>query len=116
VEQSIHVYDSYLFLLREKSRIEHFLNEPNYTREQFLAEIQKYENTIISIRETMPFEIRMNMFLIDCAELNDKLCEECEDLIKTIIEKTAYYTFQDRSNNIISNFKQIQEGFSTKAE
>ena len=41
----------------------------------------------------MPFEIRMNMFLIDCADLNDKLCEECEDLIKTIIEKTQYYTF-----------------------
>jgi hypothetical protein len=39
-----------------------------------LAEIQKYENTIKLIRDNMPFEIRMNMFLIDCADLNNKLC------------------------------------------
>lgn len=105
MEQAIHVYDQYLFLLKDKQRIEHFLDQPNYTREQFNAEILKYENTIKQIRETMPFEIRMNMFLIDCADLNDKLCDECEELIKIILDKTCYYTFQERSNNIISNFK-----------
>mmetsp|Transcript_44079 Transcript_44079/g.42726 ORF Transcript_44079/g.42726 Transcript_44079/m.42726 type:complete len:120 (+) Transcript_44079:709-1068(+) len=69
-----------------------------------------------SIRENMPYEIRMNMFLIDCVDLNEKLVEECEDLIKAIVEKTSYYTFQERANNIITNFKQIQEGFASKAE
>ena len=53
----------------------------------------------------MPFEIRMNMFLVDCAELNNKLCQECEELIEKIIEKTVGYTFTDRSNNIIASFK-----------
>jgi hypothetical protein len=53
----------------------------------------------------MPFEIRMNMFLVDCSELNTKLCEECEMLIERIIEKTAEYTFSNKSNGIIHNFK-----------
>jgi len=116
VEQAIHVYDDYLFLLKEKPRIEQFLAEPNYSREQFKAEIKKFEDTMNSIRENMPYEIRMNMFLIDCVDLNEKLVEECEDLIKAIVEKTSYYTFQERANNIITNFKQIQEGFASKAE
>ena len=85
VEEALRVYDDYLFILKEKARIEHFLNEGPYKRETFIAEIQKYEKTIRMIRETMPFEIRMNMFLIDCADLNNKLCLECEELIDKIL-------------------------------
>jgi hypothetical protein len=29
----------------------------------------------------MPLEIRMNMFLIDCGDLNNKLCDICDQLI-----------------------------------
>lgn len=116
MEQALHIYDNYLFILREKTRIEAFLNDNNYTREQFAQEIQKFESTIKSIRENMPFEIRMNMFLVDCGELNNKLCQECEELIEKIVDRTAVYTFQERSNRIISDFKSIQDSFSVKAE
>jgi len=29
----------------------------------------------------MPFEIRMNMFLIKCSDINNQLCDKCEELI-----------------------------------
>lgn len=84
-EQALHVYDEYLFIFKEKSKVEQFLAEPNHTREDFEAEIRKYEATISRIREEMPYEIRMNMFLIDCVDLNNKLVTECELLISRIL-------------------------------
>lgn len=68
-EMALRVYDEYLFLLKERPRIEKFCSEV-HTREEYMAEIKKYEDTIRSIRKKMPFEIRMNMFLVDCAALN----------------------------------------------
>jgi hypothetical protein len=41
----------------------------------------------------MPFEIRMNMFLIDCAELNNRLCNECEELMDRILSRAADFIF-----------------------
>lgn len=49
-EQALHIYEDYLFILKEKPRIETFLAETGHTREQFSEEIRKYEDTIISIR------------------------------------------------------------------
>ena len=95
VEEALHVYDNFLFILKEKARIEHFLTEVPQKRETYMAEIFKYENTIRQIRDTMPFEIRMNMFLIDCADLNNKLCQECDELIDRILGKIADIVFQD---------------------
>jgi hypothetical protein len=44
-EQALHVYDSYLFILKEKPRVEAFLSESGLKREQFISEIEKFENT-----------------------------------------------------------------------
>ncbi len=115
-EQALHVYDNFLFILKEKARIENFLADSSkYKREDFLAEIQKYDDTIKKIRETMPFEIRMNMFLIDCAELNNRLCQECEELIERILQRTAEYIFLETSASITGAVKQINESFQNKA-
>lgn len=92
-EQALHVYDNYLFILKEKPRIEAFISESGLKREQFIAEIQKFEDTQKSIRESMPFEIRMNMFLIDCADLNNRLCAECDQLIQMILDRASDYVF-----------------------
>ena len=70
-QKAINVYDEYKFLLEEDARIEKFLestNEP--TREAYVAEIQKYFDTIQHIQENAPFEIRLSMFLVECNELN----------------------------------------------
>ena len=58
-----------------------------FKREDFAREITKYEQTMRKIRDTMPKELRMNMFLIDCSELNNRLCQECDLLIDRILER-----------------------------
>jgi dynein heavy chain, axonemal len=46
VEKALHVYDDYLFVLKEKQRVEHFLNETSkFRREDFAAEIARFEST-----------------------------------------------------------------------
>jgi hypothetical protein len=79
VEKALHVYDDYLFILKERSRVDAFLSDSKtYQRETFAAEIAKYQSTWHKIADTMPKELRMNMFMIDCSELNKRLCSECE--------------------------------------
>jgi hypothetical protein len=43
----------------------------------------------------MPFEIRMNMFLIKCSDINNSLCDECEDIMQLILDKVATLVFTD---------------------
>ena len=114
-EMALGVYDDYLFLLKERPRIEKFCNE-EHTRDQYMAEIRKYEDTVKSIRKNMPFEIRMNMFLIDCAALNADLIKECEDLISIILKEAADMIFSDMCAAITTGVKKIQEDFGTKVE
>jgi len=53
--------------------------------------IDKYQNTIKTIRDTMPYEIRMSMFLVECEDLNNKLVGLCENLIRMIFNSIAEY-------------------------
>jgi hypothetical protein len=86
VEQALHVYDDYLFILKEKAKVSQFLSDPSkFKREDFKAEITRYESTMRQIRDNMPKELRMNMFLIDCSELNNRLCQECDSLVDQIL-------------------------------
>lgn len=107
-EKAIHVYDQFTFILKEKQRIDAFLQDTNqHSRERFEEEIRKFEETADRIRETMPYEIRMNMFLIDCAELNNKLCEQCESLINDILDKASELVFTEKAQNIQGEVKKI---------
>jgi hypothetical protein len=86
VKQALHIYDDFVFILNEKERIDEFLKKEPFDRDEFQAEINKYHETIKKIREEMPFEIRMNMFLIQCSDINNMLCEKCEELINDILQ------------------------------
>ena len=79
------IYDKFTFLLNEDARLEKFISEP-HSREDFIAEITKYKQCIDSIKEELPFEIRMNMYLIDCNELKNDLITKCEELISKILD------------------------------
>ena len=94
VKLALNVYDEILFILNEKERIEEFLKKEPFDRDEFQAEIDKYHETIKRIREEMPFEIRMNMFLIQCSDINNMLCEKCEEMITEIINKITEHVFQ----------------------
>jgi hypothetical protein len=94
VRLALNIYDDFLFILNEKERIEDFLKKEPYDRDEFQAEIDKYHVMIRRIRDEMPFEIRMNMFLIQCSDINNMLCEKCEEMITEIINKITEHVFQ----------------------
>jgi dynein heavy chain len=108
-KQCIRVYDKYIPLLKEKSRIEEFLNKEPFDRAEFQAEVNRYHATVKEIRNTMPFEIRMNMFLVNCQDINNLLCEECEGLIDTILNKVGDFVFSRNAPEISTAVKTIQE-------
>jgi len=73
-----------------------------------------YQATIHEIRETMPFEIRMNMFLIKCGDINNTLCDECEELIDNILSKAGDHVFQKMALDIHQRVKNISEDLNPK--
>jgi len=115
VKLAVNVYDDYLFILHEKERIDAFLQKEPFEREAFQAELNKYQETILRIREEMPFEIRMNMFLIKCGDINTALCEECESLMDTILTRVGDHVFVKLAPDISQATKQIQEELQAKS-
>jgi hypothetical protein len=88
VETAVNVYADYMWILDEASKVQDFVdikNAEKYKREEFQEKIDFYQSTIDKIRDEMPFEIRMNMFLIECKDINDQLCERLESLIMIIL-------------------------------
>lgn len=110
VATAVHVYDDYLWILRAKDEVDDFIKqEKNYDKDLFQAEIVKYQDTIRKIRDEMPYEIRMNMFLIRCSDINNILCDECEDIIQLILDKVAMLVFTDWATEITANVKAIND-------
>lgn len=63
----------------------------------------------------MPFEIRMNMFLVKCSDINNMLCDECDELIKIILEKVESHIYQTLAPDISQAVKTIKEEMGIKA-
>lgn len=99
VEKALHVYDDYLWILKENQRITNFISQDatKFRREEFSTEIQRLESTIFKIKTTMPTELRMNMFLVDMSDLSSGLCKKCEDLIDMILKRALDYVVSDVS-------------------
>ena len=116
VEKALHVYDDYLFILKERQRVELFLSDSSkFKREDFATEIARYESTMRKIRDTMPKELRMNMFMIDCTDLNKKLCDECDSLVERILSRAADFVLSETSVQINVTVKQVGERFALRA-
>jgi hypothetical protein len=67
--------------------------------------------TIDKIKRTCPYEIRLNMFLIQTEELNNRLVDLCEDLIDMNVEACSVYVFNDESDSVTAQVRQIQAQF-----
>lgn len=57
----------------------------------------------------MPYEIRMNMFLIQCSDINNLLCEKCEELMNDILTKVGEHVFHKMAPSITQDVKAIRE-------
>lgn len=107
VKLALNVYDDYLFIFTEKDRIDQFLAQEPLQRDVCQAEINKYKATIEKIRNEMPYEIRMNMFLIKCNEINNSICDELDSHIETILSKVYDYVFVKMAPEITTTIKSI---------
>jgi hypothetical protein len=55
------------------------------------------------------------MFLIKCSDINNQLCDECDELMKMILDKVESYVFQKLAPDISADVKQIKEDLAQKA-
>lgn len=115
IKLASNIYDEYLFILNEKERIGKFLESENLVREEFQAEIDKYQDTIAKIRDEMPYEIRMNMFHIRCSDINNQLVEELDNLITMILTRVETLIYIELAPEIQKNVKQIKDDMLVKA-
>ena len=60
-------------------------------RQEYEDEIKLYHDTIKDIKKRAPYEIRVNMFLIQCHDLNNKLIEKCEEYVEQILDEMQTY-------------------------
>ena len=113
--KAVNVYDEYLFILQEPESVQEFLSNPKRDRDQYIARIQRYLDTIEKIKNRAPFEIRLSMFLVQCHELNNRLIHECEKLIDTIL-KHVYDTNQEEASWVINQVRLITDNFSARTD
>jgi len=110
------VYDEYTFIISEPKRLEEFLDKKPLDMDEVLERITLYEDTIESIRNKMPYEIRMSMFLVECEYLNNKLVGKCEDLMRTIFNAIAEYVQITLTAKVQNDVKHIEQNFAIKPE
>jgi hypothetical protein len=63
----------------------------------------------------MPKELRMNMFLIDCSDLDNRLCTECDSLISMIFRRAIEFVVTDSSMSILSRVKGVVDMCQSRA-
>lgn len=64
VHRAVEVYDEFIPFLEEGKNIDAFLDNSDLSKDACQKEIKKYEELIEKTRKKMPYEIRMNMFLV----------------------------------------------------
>jgi hypothetical protein len=112
----INIYDEFLFLLHEDARLEAFLAKKPPQREEYLAEIHRYQETIARIRKVAPYEIRMSMFLVECNDLNENLIKMCENFIKKILAKIEYLITYEQATHVSGQVRNMTTTFANRAE
>ena len=115
-EQAIHVYEDYMWILKEQEVVDEFLKKEPYDRDTFQAQIDKYQATIEKIRDEMPFELRLNMFLIECKDINDMLCERLAALMDCVLDRVTEHIFSKLCAEIIGEVKTIKEELAPHAQ
>jgi len=71
---------------------------------------------IEQIRATCPYEIRLNMFLIQTEDLNNRLVELCEEHIDRYVSAIKDFVFVEESTNVVTAVKDIQNKFQQGAK
>jgi DNA replicative helicase MCM subunit Mcm2 (Cdc46/Mcm family) len=85
-------------LLREIDKIKAQLENKNKFKQAEISEkISIYEKCIQEIRAKCPYEIRLNMFLVETEDLNNRLVELCEECIDVYNKAIRDFVFSEEA-------------------
>ncbi|CAE8599050.1 unnamed protein product, partial [Polarella glacialis] len=79
LEQTLGIYDDFKHLLVEVARVRKLSENVTLTREDYMREVEKLRATEHAIRTHCASEIRLQMVLIDCSEINETLCQKADE-------------------------------------
>jgi hypothetical protein len=88
IVKALEVYEEFQHLCTERRRVDKFI-KTEATREDYLGEIMRFEETEYKIAKTCPINIRMNFVTVECQELNKALIKECEDCIGALTKSVS---------------------------
>ena len=116
VEKVYNIYNPFAFILEEQKKVDEFVQEEyKHDRSDYQQQIAKYRSYIQKINDELPDRVRMNMFVVDCREINAILRRKCGDLIDTLSRSIAQLCL-DRSHQINSEIDFIQHKVNVKIE
>lgn len=107
IEKVIEIFSPYEYLLSEAERLAVTLKNklPMKEYERLLTNLR---NTETQIEQKIPFEIHMNMVLIDCRDIRSKLLERCKKHIDTILKSVEANMMQLNSTINEENTKMFE--------
>ena len=115
VKQVLSLYSKYEYILTEKNKLAVFLNDPTKTRDDYQDYITKYSKQKDDIINNLPCEVRMNMFLVDCKDINEKLIKECNELIAEL-ERTISKNLREKADQMIFDYSNLTAKINQKGD
>ena len=105
-KKSLDLYKNFMFLAGERKVVE----EMELERDGIQRKIEFYQERIETIRSTMPFEIRLSMFLIHTEALNNALVTEIESLISALLNRLPDFV-DSEAEKVITRVARIEKEF-----
>jgi hypothetical protein len=115
VEKATALYDPFVFILKEKQQVEKFISE-NHTKEEYLKEVSKYMQTKEDMIAKFPTVIRMNIFMIICTDLNKSLRNECDNMIRMLLEAVDRQYIDLSCSNLNKSIDEIKDKIGARAD
>jgi dynein heavy chain len=107
-ERTLELYEPFLHLLDEDTRVTAFSEDLSKTRQDYSAYITKLRKTIEDLEATCPLQIRMQMMRVDAKEVNNVLIDCAEKCIQRLL-KILSNRNQDRSTRLVKQFQHLDQ-------
>ena len=113
VEKAQKLYAPYLHLLKEDERIRGFTAVLSHTRENYLEQVNRLTAVEDEIRKTCPQQVRLQMVVVDCHEINETLCAQAvqgrDVLLQSIVDRN-----RDRNHRLVKSFENVANRIQKK--
>ncbi|CAE8597989.1 unnamed protein product, partial [Polarella glacialis] len=90
--------------LVEVARVKKLSENVTLTREDYMREVEKLRATEHAIRTHCASEIRLQMVLIDCSEINETLCQKADEAVRILLE-AVLRNLLSRNDLLVKSFE-----------